>query len=210
MLGSHAGGISSWHLPIRHALTRIQLSLCREHGDLCRGQVLVHLSAALHHHAVWRLRHTHIGAAWLQARGLRQLTPRHSLSHRWCVDHLRCVVSAARRLLAGISCHCDSRVLPGRGCWPCWTASAGIGSLRHHREATLLYHWAGLHHGCLRLLSGNGASLNSSNLGVLEIGLLILHHVVLARVPVVLHHVGLLLLLLCLLLCLLCLHLLLA
>jgi len=45
---------------------------------------------------------------------------------------------------------------------------------------------------------------------MLEIGLLVLHHVVLARMPVVLHHVRLLLLLLCLLLCLLGLHLLLA
>lgn len=51
--------------------------------------------------------------------------------------------------------------------------------------------------------------MNSGNLRMLEIGLLVLHHVVLARVPVVLHHAGLLLLLLSLLLGLLGLHLLL-
>jgi hypothetical protein len=36
MLGSQICGISSWHLPIWHTLARIQLPLCREHGDLCR------------------------------------------------------------------------------------------------------------------------------------------------------------------------------
>lgn len=63
----------------------------------------------------------------------------------------------------------------------------------------MLNHRAGLHHWCVGLLSRNRTALRSSDLRMLEVALLILYKIILARMSVVLHHIILLLLLLLLL-----------